>query len=800
MKQIFTIILICLNYNLIFAQVEVTGQVKDAQTKNALEFCSVAAVTPKDSLIKNCVTDNNGFFSISLNGGYYRFIISFMGYKGDTTAVIPVMENKFIGVFKMNADEKYLKAVSVTAKASENRIDRDEQVVTDKMREGASDTKDVLDKVNGVEYDRYSNSIKVDNDSKVLILVDGMEKDQEYIKNLAPERLKKVEVIRSPGGRYALEGYSAVINIILKKDYQGTEVFLSDRSIMKPDATKPQYIPLQNDASATVNYVYNKLNVYAKYSFNNNNFNLSTSDDKVYSNGSYYNEFPAAGNSINTNVKQLYSDYTLGADYFINPKHTISFESNLTTSPWSGNLTEQFYNVNSSIMGDVQPDASTQTTDQSKNYSTYNSLFYEGKLDENNVINSNFTYSTYHDNFNEIFTTDNASKDMDQIGNDSKNGTKFYVEYTHTFGNKTNLQLGYGNTWEQRNNNFSADTISSNFKFNDLRHKFYAYYSWDKNNKFSFKIGAASETSAQSYLTTPPGGNYTKNNYLIFQPYADIKYTFSKIFDMKLKYRAGSTYPNIGQTNPFITVNDINTVSIGNPNLHPSILNKVSMQMDVLGGFLTVEPYYHYSNNYITQSGELINPIIFENTYSNAGNYRHYGVDSRLAFPIGKQLIFLTDCNFFKSSIDYRDTTSTINDWTMSSKLIYRGGKSHTVAGIIYQRDMYKNITAQGYNRDYNNTDDNSNDYWIAFIQQPFFKQRLNVMLVYFLPINWQVDYNQSSFIKVPGYSETKNNDISFLKNMVLLQLSYRFNKGKTVTAKEKNIEKENERNTQKIM
>lgn len=100
----------------------------------------------------------------------------------------------------MNADEKYLKAVSVTANASENRIDRDEQVVTDKMREGAADTKDVLDKVNGVEYDRYSNSIKVDNDSKVLILVDGMEKDQEYIKNLAPERLKKVEVIRKSRG------------------------------------------------------------------------------------------------------------------------------------------------------------------------------------------------------------------------------------------------------------------------------------------------------------------------------------------------------------------------------------------------------------------------------------------------------------------------------------------------------------------------------------------------------------------------------------------------------------------------
>ena len=41
--------------------------------------------------------------------------------------------------------------------------------------------------------------------------------------------------------------------------------------MLDADAIKSEYITVQNDASATVNYVYNKVNVYAKYSNNYNN-------------------------------------------------------------------------------------------------------------------------------------------------------------------------------------------------------------------------------------------------------------------------------------------------------------------------------------------------------------------------------------------------------------------------------------------------------------------------------------------------------------------------------------------------
>jgi len=787
MKRKLTIILIFLSSIILSSQAQVTvsGQVKDMQTKKALEYCSVSIINAKDSLIKNCVTDGNGFFTIALDMGYYRFIFSYIAYKTDTTALTVISENKFLGVFKLKADETVLKELSVKASSHENLVDKDEQIVTDKLKAGTSDTKEVLEKINGVQYDRYSNSIKVDNDAKVIILVDGMEKDQEYIKNLAPDRLKKIEVIRNPGGRYALEGYSAVINIILKKDYQGTEILLSDRSMLDADALKPDYIAVQNNLSGTVNYVYNKLNVYAKYSMDYNNFNLPSIYKKEYTNGLTINEEPANSSDMNTRVKQLYDSYTLGADYYINPKHTISFESNLDMQPSAGNTTKQFFNVNYSNNGNVFQHFKSASTDNSKNANFYNTLFYTGNLDENNVITSNFMFANYSDSYANVYTDDLLRK-INDSGKDNKNSTKFYVEYTHTFKNKSNLEVGYGNTWEKQKNNYLNDTIASNFNYTDLRHKIYTYYSMTLGKKIGIKAGGAIETSA-------PNANGTKRSYIIYQPHADIKYNVSKLLDLKLELTSRSDYPSIEQTNPFTAVMDLQSVVTGNPLLRPDTKQELSLQINILSGLITIEPYFHFSGNYIISTGALRSDSIFEYSYSNAGNYRHYGNIVRFTVPIGKSLFLQSDFDFFKSSIKYTGKTNAFNDWTMSSQLIYQNQKSSTVAGVKYQKNLFKEITAQGYNC-------GDNDFWIAFVQQPFFKKKFEVMLLYFLPLNLGVNFNQGGYIKTDTYTETKSNSISFLKNMFLLQISYRFNKGKTVNNLEKNIEKQEERKGKSVM
>ncbi|MFH0866071.1 MAG: TonB-dependent receptor [Bacteroidota bacterium] len=781
MKRFLVTLFICASYNILSAQVqiEVTGQVKDNQTKKALEFCSVSVFNPADSLITGSVTDNNGFFAILLESGNYYFIFSYIGYETDTTELITMTEKKFLGVFKLNPNEKLLNELTVKASSYDNLIDKDVQIVTDKMKAGASNTKDVLDKINGVDYDRYNNSIKVDNDANVMILVDGLEKDQEYIKNLSPDRLKKIEVIRDPGGRYALEGYSAVINIILKKDYKGTELYLYERVMTDPDSRNNKYFFIQNSSAATLNYVYNKFNVYGKYSNDYSNFNIESTGLQEYANGLVIEKNPVVGDVLNATINEFSNNYTLGADYYMNPKHTFSFESTLSTLPSDKNMFEERYDVNYLLNGILIDNVITDTKNNSENTSSYNSLFYTGKFDEKNSLNSNFTFSDYKDNYTNTYKENFIDKRIED-GTNHKNSTEFYLEYDHTFSTKTNLQIGYGNTWEKLDNKYTIESSVSQFEYADIRHKLYSYYSWQKSKKISIKTGVAAETSS-------PNANGQKNSYLIFQPYTDIKFKPSEILDLKLKYRSASNYPNISQTNPFTYVLDPQTVRTGNPYLRPEVTHKVSLQTHILGGLMMIEPYYHFSGNYITEIGTLRSDSIFEYSYSNIGKYTNYGIQANVTIPFGKSLFLQSDFDFYKSSIEYEGKTNRINDWAMSNQLVYVNEKSGLVAGFQYQNNLRKFITAQGYNM-------GDNDFWIVFFQQPFFKKKLSLMLVYFTPITWGVDFIQGNYINTDTYTESKFYDISILKNIVMLEISYRFNKGKSVTKTEKNIERKKEK------
>jgi hypothetical protein len=785
MKQLLIFLLFCLFSNIAFAQekVELSGQVKDVQTKKALEFASIVIKNEKDSIASTAVTDDKGYFTVLLNQGNYSLIISFIGYKTDTVKGINVQGTKFLGVIKLEPNGKLLQEVTVSARSNQNLLDRDVQIVTEKLKTGASNTTDVLEKINGISYDRINNAIKVDNNDKVIILVDGLEKDQEYIKNISPDRLQKIEIIRDPGGRYGLEGYSAVINVILKKDYQGTDVYVSEFSIIIPTVAKLENAPMVNNIYASFNYVYNKLDFYSNYDNDYNNMNFESTRKKDYNNGLEIDENALDKNGTNTQIKEFSNRYTVGADYTINPKQTISFESNLVMQPQGANTTNQYYNVIYTQDGNVMQNFNSKINKTNGDLESNNKLFYQQKFDENNILTANFNYSIINTKYtNELLEdyVNNTSED----GKNNKNLSKLYVEYVHTFSNKTILQGGYGNTYEKFNDNYNVDSLNSQFSYSDMRNKFYAYYSWERSKIFSFKIGAAEEIASID-------ANQQQKTYLIYQPYADIKLVPFKLIDFKLKYRVESIYPTIAQTNPFVTVVDQNSVSIGNPNLSPAVINKVSLEINILKGLLSIEPYFHFSDNYITQIGTLQPNNIFEINYNNVGSYKTYGVKPRLTIPLFKGMIFQTDLNYYNSSIEYAGKTNEIGNLLMSGQLLYQNEKTKTVTGLRYQRDLEKSITAEGYNED-------GSDLWYFFIQQSFFKQKLSATLIYIIPMKLGIDYYRTIYTGTDLYKESEQLNFNFVKNAILLNISYRFNEGKSATKTDKNIDQDDNSSNQK--
>jgi len=203
---------------------DVSATVKDIQTKEPIAFASVELLNAKDSLLSGCITDSKGYFELAPPTNTSKIRIRFMGYKNKEMA----FRDRDLNVVFMEEEARQLNEVNIKGSARQNKIDRDVYTITKSMRDGTTSSQELLGKLSGVHYNVYDKSISVNGSTNVLILVDGIEKDQQFAKNLQPERIERVEIIKDPVGKYATDGYTAVINIVMKKDYTGIDASISN--------------------------------------------------------------------------------------------------------------------------------------------------------------------------------------------------------------------------------------------------------------------------------------------------------------------------------------------------------------------------------------------------------------------------------------------------------------------------------------------------------------------------------------------------------------------------------------------
>ncbi len=788
MKISITILMFFLLKLNLQAQVIVSGQVKDAETKSFVEFCTVQIIDKKDSLINGVATNEKGFFSAEINKGTYKFVLSLIGYKNDTTKVKRISRTEFLGVFKLEKDNYELAEIEINAQTTENKLDREVVTITKKVKIGASDTKDILNKLNGISYDYFSNILTVDGQKNIVLLVNGLQKDTEYIKNLSPDRIKKVEIIRDPGEKYGIKGYDAVINIILTVNYEGVEFAVNNTAMFDPDVKNKVNILPVNILYSSINYTKNKINVYATISNFHKKINIITTLKKEYSTGLIQNNLMQE-NDDNYTYKYTTNDYILGADYYINPKHTISFESKISSFPVSKDFRVENYKVTKIINATKLDTYETESSNKSSSRYFRNTLFYKYIINKKNVINADFSYSYYVDDYENIYKEISRYESCENSIK-TQNNTMFYVNFKHEFSKKTSIRTGYGNVNTSMNSidtanikellNNNTEQKTNSVKYNDFRHHIYSYFSWEPNKKIGFKAGGVIETN------TPKSEIIQDKRFVTYQPYLSILFKPSKKINFSLKYITRAVYPSISRLNPFVEIIDNQTIKKGNINLHPRTLHKISLRSNLFKNKISIQPYYKFSDDYISKTATLRSDGILEYSYANIGKYYSAGANVNFTIPFGKSLSLQSSFNFFKNSMQDINIDNEFFDWTTTQQLMYVNQKNDMSVGLIYNKLLHKYITAYGYVK----ADD---DYWMFMVQKGFFKSKLNVTLGYFLPLDFGVSYEQSQYTKTKDYYSEEISNINILKNFVLLELRYNFNKGKKIKKIRKKVKDEKE-------
>jgi len=749
----------------------VKGVVKDKNTSNEISFCSVL-VLQNDSTKYFAITDDIGKFSIPVSSGKYNLVLRMLGYVADTIPFEIKSRSKSLGTLYLNTDFEVLDKVVIKESSKKNLIDRDETIVTEKLRVGAATTSDVLDKINGITFDRYNNQIKVDNESNILLLVNGIEKNQNYIKNLNPDRISKVEIIRDPSGKYGLEGYSSIINVKLKKNYTGHEYFAMVQNTLDFDPPKNDLFMPANNTYFTYNFTRKSLNIYGQYFGARTGIEIDQLVTKKYKNN-ISTVHKAKEGEKSFKIDETYSFLTLGADYQFNPKHTLSFEGQIGGNPKDINKGDYLVQKLENDIVLSEENFQMTTSNPSTDYS--GTVFYLGKYSDKKSLNMDFTVGGNNSNSKTEFQYDDLPKSVNEI-EASSTYTKFNMEWNRTLTNRFSYQLGYGNTWKSINNKLSNNP-SSDLNLTDLRNRAFLYGTWKIAKPVTLKAGLAVENSL------PKLGDQ-KQSYWIYKPHIDIQYNASKLINFKLKYRSEDEYPSLSQANPVEIALDENTIQKGNPLLTPSTIHKASLTTNILNGLVSATLFYHFSEDYIGQVGNLIENDIFEYSYDNLGGYKNKGVKFNFTIPFSKKIILQNNAKVYKSQISYKGFNNNINGWKAESQLMYIDGKSGTWAGLILQKSNSKIITPQGYRQ-------NNNDFIGLMAQKPFLKKRLSVMFLYMLPVNLFLDYTQDTNTETPLYTQHNVVDLSILKNIFVLKVNYRFHKGKSIKSIKKNVKRE---------
>lgn len=599
------------------------------QKSEPVSYATVVVLSVADSTTKQeKITDSLGQaeFNLSQNN-LYTVRITSVEY-APLEKSINVKPNAKQFRFVLQPIAKALNQVVVTARRPLMRQEDDKVIVDpEPIANASTNAYEIVEKTPGLYVDQDGN-IYLNSTTPAKVYINGREQKMSaadiatLLKNLPPNAISSIEIMRTPSARYDASGSGGVVNVVLRK---GIRIGLtgSINAGFNQGRYGNQFLGfnLNNNNGKLSSYL--NLNVSRRGSFEELNTDRNFAPDTILRQ-SALTKYPA---------NSYYLGY--GLNYSVNDKWDLSYDGRLSYNLNRNNSSNESV-IQKVSNGEVVSDNVALINNKAKNYSITQGFNARKKLDSAGsewTTDLSFTYSP--NNTDQIFNTQFLQPTELFATGDARieNNVTFYSaasNYLKKLAHKITVETGAkitGVQFSNSNNYFTG--INNNRTKDDTRSGAYDYHeninaAYAQASKLFgsvlLKAGVRAEnTNMNGHQLAPKDTSFSIHRTDLF-PYVYLSRSVMKIagYDLRayLVYRRTISRPAYENLNPSPRYVDPYLFEAGNPTLRPQFTQNYEANVSV-----NDRPIVAFG---INDTKDIFNQVVYQADSNRSQAYRTY--------------------------------------------------------------------------------------------------------------------------------------------------------------------------------
>lgn len=644
--------------------------------------------------------------------------------------------------------EKELKDVVVVADMVSRNASKETIFITDSLRKGTVSAIQLLAKLPGITTDWGTDEVNVGKDKNVPIVINGKEVKREYAISLNPKRIKQVEIMRYPAGKYS--DYPVVLNIELADDYKGWDVSTFTRNLYSFRNKHSN----REAIGTSFTYTLPKVNLYGSLSFNHRqNYDVSgyeyssMSDLMIKSEAADYKK-PNISTRNNMGSFSLGADYRLSNNQILSAQAWIERKGTKQNDSFSVFNNDKFYELNS--LDDFKTDDYTI------------GLFYKGKFANHLNLSSELIYNRYDIHEDRIYSEKDNIVLSPYKGN--KNYWRYYLSANYYLGNKVSLWADYTQIWKDYSNSDRNENIVL-YNSKETRSKLMGAISYQPFRNFNALLGSHLLTVKDENQQTAVSEKHTSWMPLFKGYWKPVKWMY-----LQYNYFCDVEYPNLDQLSTVRwQVNDV-LWHRGNSELKPRIMHYSEITVNFVN-IVKIDYMYKQSKDEIIDYYQQEEDKTYQ-TQANC-NYRHnyLGMEGDYNLGNGVELSFVANYQWYHRYMK-DDTKHFGRTWYLDTQLLWNvpNTKLSFMASYFLRHDKLPLLQGKQYDEE---------EKLFVGTSYSLLKGKLPIFLEVSIPTS-MISKKTYTKVSLPNFAYQIYGDNRVNAFVALISVKYSLGKGKT--------------------